>query len=132
MEDENPNPEWLNGKIAGFDVEDSTKDAYLPLAPEHFAEMEKQNKTSEYRSYLMEDIERLRFLNTQDKLVTHMAAVETGQLHEDKKPDGTPKRKWKYPIMGHCTNSTHPYIRKIDALRDGILKDQYTRPVNPR
>ena len=51
-EDENPNPEWLNGKIAGFDMEDSTKDAYLPLAPEHFAEMEKQNKTSEYRSYL--------------------------------------------------------------------------------
>ena len=88
----------MNGKIVGFDVEDSQKDAYLPLAPEHFAEMEKQNKTSEYRSYLMEDIERLWFLNTQDKLVTHMAAVETGQLHEDKRPDGTPKRKWKYPI----------------------------------
>ena len=56
-EDENPNPEWLNGKIVGFNVEDSQKDAYLPLAPEHFAEMERQNKTSEYRSYLMEDIE---------------------------------------------------------------------------
>ena len=56
-QDENPNPEWLNGKIAGFDVEDSRKDTYLPLLPEHFAEMEKQNKTSEYRSYLMEDIE---------------------------------------------------------------------------
>ena len=28
-----------------------------------------------------------------------MAVVETGQLHEDKRPDGTPKRKWKYPIM---------------------------------
>jgi hypothetical protein len=97
-QDKNPNPEWLNGKIARFDVEDSRMDAYLPLSPEHFAEMEKQNKTSEYRSYLIEDIERLWFLNTQDKLVTHMAAVETGQFHEDKRPDGTPKRKWKYPI----------------------------------
>ena len=58
----------------------------------------KANKKSEYRSYLMEDIEQLWFLNTQDKLVTHMAAVEMGQLHKDKRPDGTLKRKWKYPI----------------------------------
>ena len=27
-----------------------------------------------------------------------MAVVELGQLHDDKRPDGTPKRKWKYPI----------------------------------
>ena len=46
----------------------------------------------------MEDIKRLWLLNTQNKLDTHMAAVETGQLHIDKRPDGTPKRKWKYPI----------------------------------
>ena len=84
--------------ITGFYVEDSRKDTYLPLSPEDFAEMEKQNKTSEYRSYLMEDIKRLWFLNTKDKLVTNMAAVELGQLHTDKRPDGTPKRKRKYPI----------------------------------
>ena len=98
MQDKNPNPEWLNEKIAGFNVEDSRKDAYLPLSLEQFSEMEKQNKTPEYKSYLMEDIERLWSLNTQDKLVTHMAVVELGQPHEDKRPDGTPKRKWKYPI----------------------------------
>ena len=89
----------MNGKIAEFDVEDSRKDAYLPLSPEHFAEMEKQNKMSEYRSYLMEDVERLWFLNTQDKLIIHMAAAELGQLHEDKRPNGTPRRKWGCPIM---------------------------------
>ena len=107
----------MNGKIVGFDVEDSTKDAYLPLAPEHFAEMEKQNKTSEYRSYLMEDIERLWFLNTQDKLVTHMAAVETGQLHKDKSPDGTPRRKWKYPIttLYKLDTPLYPKDRRLEG-----------------
>ena len=110
-QDENPNPEWLNGEIAGFNVEDSRKDAYLPLSPEHFAEMEKQNKTSEYRSYLIEDVERPWFLNTQDKLVTHMAVVELGQLHEDKKPDGTPKRKWKYPITTFYKLNTPLYLK---------------------
>ena len=64
MQDKNPNPEWLNGKIIRFNVEDSRKDTYLPLLPEHYAEMEKQNKTSKYQNYFMEDIEWLWFLNT--------------------------------------------------------------------
>ena len=107
----------MNGKITGFDVEDSTKDTYLLLSPEHFAEMEKQNKTSEYRSYLMEDIERLWFLNTQDKLVTHMAVVETGQLHNNKRPDGTPKRKWKYPIttLYKLDTPLYPKDRRLEG-----------------
>ena len=25
--------------------------------------------------------------------------LKLGQLHEDKRPNRTPKRKWKYPIM---------------------------------
>ena len=31
----------------------------------------------------------------------------------------------------HSTNSTHPYIRKIDALRDRILRDQWYTTSKP-
>ena len=40
-----------------------------------------------------------------------MAAVETGQLHEDKRPDGTPKRKWKYPITTFYKLDTPLYLK---------------------
>ena len=65
----------------------------------------------------MEDIERLWFLNTQDKLVTHMAAVETGQLHNDKQPDGTPRRKWKYPIttLYKLDTPIYPKERRLEG-----------------
>ena len=41
-----------------------------------------------------------------------MAVVETGQLHEDKRPDGTPKKKWKYPITTFYKLDTPLYLKE--------------------
>ena len=46
-----------------------------------------------------------------------MAAVELGQLHEDKRPDGTPKRKWKYPIttLYKLDTPLYPKDRRLEG-----------------
>jgi hypothetical protein len=50
-----------------------------------------------------------------------MAAVELGQLHEDKRPDGIPKRTRKYPITTLYKLNTPLY-----------LKDQRLEGQNPQ
>ena len=74
-DDELFNLSWSNGRITRFDVEDNRKDAYLLDMPEHLKEVEKKKEMSEYRGYLMDDIERLWLNNNKSHFVTHVAAV---------------------------------------------------------
>ena len=66
------------------DCKESDTNVYLPLRPEHFPEMEKGNKMSEYRNQLMEGVKRFWFWNTKTHFVTHMAEVNGRMLHNAK------------------------------------------------
>ena len=74
-DDELFNLSWPNGRITRFDVEDNRKDAYLLDMPEHLKEVEKKKEMSEYRGYLMDNIERLWLYNNKSHFVTNVAAV---------------------------------------------------------
>ena len=38
-------------------------------------------------------------VNTETDMITHMIEVGKGEEHDDKQSDGSPKRKYRYPIL---------------------------------
>jgi hypothetical protein len=76
----------------------TSTNAYIPLQPQFFEQMENQKKTAEYRSYLMNEVERLWFMNMESHFIMHMAEARQGTTHSDKQPDRTLKKKCKYHI----------------------------------
>ena len=51
-------------------------------------------------------------VNTEMDMITHMIEVEKGEEHNDTRPDGSPKRKYKYPIVA-CYKLNEPILSKI-------------------
>ena len=80
-------------------------------------------------------------VNTETDMITHMIEVEKGEEHNDLRPDGTPKRKYRYPIAAYhkldiplprclkiaikgfktIVNSPTDKLTKIWAIRDDCL-----------
>jgi len=67
------------------------EDVFLPLLPQFFEKIEIREKTHEYQNYLLPEAKCFWFINTETKMITHMAKVGGGKQHEDKQPDGMPK-----------------------------------------
>jgi hypothetical protein len=85
--------------ITSQEENEGTEDAILPIHSRFLQELCSQEKVAEYRSYHMERVHRLWFMDTETHLITHMAEVDGPQEHQDLRQDKTKKRHWKYPII---------------------------------
>jgi hypothetical protein len=71
-EDENIEQGWIKG-LPNWD--EYLTDAYIPLQPQSFEQLESQEKEGEYRNYQMKDVKRLWYMNTESCFITHMTEV---------------------------------------------------------
>ena len=90
---------WPNGKETTSEENFKITQGLLPLLPQFFEEIETQRKTYEYRNHLFPDVWKMWLVNTENDKITHMIEVGNGEEHNDKRPDGSSKRKYWYPIL---------------------------------
>jgi hypothetical protein len=75
----------------------SQEDAILPIEPRFINDIKQGKKTAEYRSYIMPKVKRIWFCPNRGKRhITLMAKVLPAEEHNDKRPDGTKKRPYRY------------------------------------
>ena len=104
------NQTWTNGKETIPEKDFKVTQGLLPLLPQFFNEIEIRRKTYEYRNYLFPDVRKMWLVNTETDMITHMIEVERGEEHNDTQIDGSPKRKYQYPITA-CSKLDKPLPR---------------------
>ena len=85
---------WPNGKESIPEETLSIKEVSLLLLPQFFKEIKTWRKTYEYQNYLIPKVQHLWFVNTETNTTTHIAKVGEGEEYNDKRSDGSPKRKY--------------------------------------
>jgi hypothetical protein len=76
---------------------DNGTDVVLPILPELLQQIQEGTKIAEYRSYRMDNVQRIWFCaNHNQQQITVMAEVTPAEIHDDRRPDGTFKRPYKY------------------------------------
>ena len=106
------NQTWPDGKEIVPEGSFRIMEGLLPLLPQFFDEIETRRKTYKYRNHLFPDVRKMWLVNTETDMITHMIEVEKGEKHNDKRPDGSPKRKYKYPIIA-CYRLDTPILSRI-------------------
>ena len=118
---------WSEGKESIPKRFPSNGEIFLSLLPQFFYEIETWRKTHEYQHYLLPNISHLWFVNTEMNMITHMAEVGEGKEHKDKQVDGSPKQKYRYPILAyHQLN--HPFPQGTDIPIKGFETHAYWNP----
>ena len=108
------NQTWMKGKESIPEEDFKITQGLLPLLPQFFNEIETRRKTYEYRNHLFPDVRKMWLVNTETNMITHMVEVERGEEHNDMRPDGTPKRKYRYPIIAcHKIDTPIPRCSKV-------------------
>ena len=107
------NQTWPNGKET-IHKDFKVTQGLLPLLPQFFGEIETQKKTYKYRNHLFPEVQKMWLVNTETDRITHMIEVGKGEEHNDKRPDGSSKRKYRYPILTcHKLGQTLPRCLKV-------------------
>ena len=72
-----------------------------------------------YQNHLFPDIRQMWLVNMETDKITHMVEVEKGEEHTNKQPDGSPKRKYWYPIIA-CYKLDKPLPQYLKVLIKGF------------
>jgi hypothetical protein len=104
--------------------ETSFVDAILPIQSDLLQQAVKGDKIAEYRSYLIPNVQRLWFCDNTSRLVTHMAEVSPGTTHQDRRPNGTFKRPYRY-----CYQRFYRVITPFRPTQEELLQFEPTGPV---
>ena len=97
---------WPMGKEMTSEKDFKVTQGLIPLLPKFFNEIEARKKEYEYRNYLIPDVQKMWLVNTETDMITHMIEVEKGEEHNDTRPDGSLKRKYRYPIIAYYKLNT--------------------------
>ena len=65
-------------------------------------------------------------VNTETDMITHMIEVKKGEEHIDIRPDGSPKRKYRYPIT-----ACHKLDTPLPRCSKTAIKGFETRVLDP-
>ena len=103
---------WPNGKETTPERDFKVTQGLLPLLPQFFNEIETRRKTYEYRNHLFPDVQKMWLVNTETNMISHMIEVGKGEEHNDMRADGTPKRKYRYPIIA-CYTLDEPILSRL-------------------
>ena len=106
------NQTWMNGKEIVPEKDFKETQGLLPLQPQFFNEIETRRKTYEYRNHLFPNVQKMWLVSTEMKMITHMIEVGKGEEHSDTRFDGSPKRKYRYPILA-CHKLDEPILSRI-------------------
>ena len=93
------NQTWPIGKETTPEKDFVVTQGLLPLSPQFFNEIETRRKMYKYQNRLLPDVWKMWLVNTENDMITHMIEVRGGEEHNDTRPDGSPKRRYRYPIV---------------------------------